>query len=121
MLCRLGLKLARRGDIRHQGHVDIHHILTARLSSQLPESLKKRQALYVAYRTAHLNNDNIRSVFPEASDTILDFVGDVGNDLYGSAEVVATPLFGEHRGVYGAGGDVIVAGDVDVDEPFVVA
>ena len=113
-------ELTRRGDIRHQGHVDIHHVFTARFSSQLPEGFKKGR-LYVAHRAAYLDNDNVRSVSPEASDTILNLVGDMRYDLNSSAEVVAAPFFGEHRRAYDAGGDVIVAGDVDVDEPLVVA
>ena len=54
-------------------------------------------------------------------DTAFDFVGDVGYDLYGFAEVVASSFFFDDAFVYASGGDVVVLACVDVEESFVVS
>ena len=51
---------------------------------------------------------------------VLDLVGDVRDDLDGVAEIVPAPFLGDHRRVDLAGGDVGLAGEVDVEEALVV-
>ncbi len=59
--------------------------------------------------------------FGDALDAAFDFVGDVGDDLDGFAEIIAAAFLGENGFVDAAGGPVIVAGKLDVGEAFVVA
>ncbi len=60
------------------------------------------------------------SSVPEATDALLDLVGDVGDDLDRLAQVVAAAFLGDHRRVDTAGGGVRVLVQVLVDEPLVV-
>ena len=48
-------------------------------------------------------------------------VGDVGDGLDGASQIVASALLGDDGAIDGAGGDIGGAGEVDIDESFVVA
>ena len=79
------------------------------------------QALDVAHGAADFDDDDIcLAVFGHKTDAALDFIGDMGNDLDGATQVVATPLFGDDFGVDSAGGDIRHLAQVDVDEALVV-
>mmetsp|Transcript_21841 Transcript_21841/g.45913 ORF Transcript_21841/g.45913 Transcript_21841/m.45913 type:complete len:408 (+) Transcript_21841:412-1635(+) len=54
-------------------------------------------------------------------DPALDLVRDVRDDLDGFAEVVAATFFGDDLAVDFAGGDVVVGGEGDGEEAFVVS
>ena len=120
VLGRLGLELARRGDVRHQGQVDEDRVVAADLLAELPDGLEERQRLDVADGAADLGDDD---VVPRrgAPDGVLDLVGDVGDDLHRGAEVLAAPLLVDDRLVDAAGGDVVLLRERPVDEALVVA
>ena len=54
-------------------------------------------------------------------DELLDFVGDMGNDLHGLAQVVATALFFQHGLVNLARGEVVGLFHARFDETLIVA
>ena len=117
----LGLLLARRADVGHQGEVDVADVVAPDVLAELPDGLQEGEDLDVAHRAADLGDDDVDVVAGQAQDAFLDLVGDVGDDLDGVAQVVAPPLLGQHRRVDRAGGGGRVAVEVLVDEALVVA
>ena len=55
----LRLELARGLDHRHEGDVQVEHVVAAELGSQLPDRLEERQALDVADRAADLDEHDV--------------------------------------------------------------
>ncbi len=120
MLRGLGFEFARGGDVGNQRHVD-------KSVFSLPSS---RRIWRMASRKGR---DSMSPTVPPISTmttstpsetflmVVLDFVGDVGNDLHGLAEVIAAPLFAEDGFVNAAGGPVIVAAELGVCESLVMA
>ncbi len=122
VLRRLGLQLARRGDPRHERHVDVADVVAALVLAHLTDGLEERQRLDVADRAADLGEDDVGlRLLGEAVHAVLDLVGDVRDDLHGTAEEVAAALSADERLVDRAGGDVAVARQRLVDEALVVA
>ena len=122
VLSRLRLQLASRRESRQQRHVDVEHVAAADVLAHLANGLEERQRLDVAHRAAHLDDDHVGlAVAGDASDALLDLVGDVRDDLNGPAQVVAAALLGDDRLVDAAGGDVRQLGQALVDEALVVA
>src|SRR5262245_34560014 len=95
MLGWLGLKLARRRYIGHQGRMDERGLAPAQVVLQLTNGLDKGQAFNVADGPADLADDEIESLDVRLGE-FLDRVGDVGNDLYGRAEIIAAPFAGDN-------------------------
>ena len=54
-------------------------------------------------------------------DAILDFVGDMGDDLHRFAQVIAAPFLIEDRLVDLPAGQVVEAGELGVSEAFIMA
>ena len=122
VLGRLRLQLAGRGEGRQQRDVDVEDVRPADVLAHLADRLEERQALDVADGPADLDDHDVRlAVTGDAADPLLDLVRDVGDDLDGPAEVVATALLGDDGLVDAAGRDVGELGQVLVDEPLVVA
>ena len=97
-------------------------LLSADVSAHLPDRLEEGQALDVADGPADLDDDHVGAgLLGDPVDPLLDLVGDVGDDLDGSAQVVALPLAADHVLVDLARGDVARPGEAHVDEPLVVA
>ncbi len=118
----LGLELARGLDQRHEGHVQVEHVVAAELRAQLADGLEERQALDVADRAADLHEHDVdvgRGRDPQ--DAALDLVGDVRDDLDGRAQVLALALASDHGVVDAAGRRVRRPRRVLVDEALVVA
>ena len=59
VLGRLGLELARRGDVGHQGEVDEERVVAADLLAELADGLEERQRLDVAHRAADLGDHHV--------------------------------------------------------------
>ena len=59
VLRRLGLDLARRGDVRHEREVDEDRVLASDLVSELADRLEERQRLDVADRAADLDDHDV--------------------------------------------------------------
>ena len=59
MLGRLGLQLAGRRDVRHQGQVDVDGIVARQVVAELADRLQERHRLDVADRAADLADDEV--------------------------------------------------------------
>ena len=90
-------------------------IVSSNVSSDLASSLHKRLRLNIANGSANLGDDYIRSGHHGGlqSHAALELISDVRDNLHGIAQVLATPLLGNHGGVSLAGCDV--RGRVQVD------
>ena len=68
-----------------------------------------------------LNDDDVEILRIKSANSFFDLVGDMGDDLDRLAEVVASTLFGDHRGVNRSRCGVRVAIQTLVDETLVVS
>ena len=102
--------------------MDIHDILTPHLGRRLPDGLQEGLGLDITHGAADLGDDHVH-VTPAAHpvDSVLDLVGDVGDDLDGAAQVAALPLPVEDGPVDLARGHRGVHRQVLVGEALVVA
>ena len=92
------------------------------VNTNLANGFHERQTFDVAHGATNLNQNHVSlGSLGNLMNAPFDFVGDVGNDLNGATQIIATSLAGDHIGVYFAGGDISHLVQVDVDEPFVVA
>jgi hypothetical protein len=69
-------------------------------------------------------SDSMSPTVPPISTMVhrgLDFIGDVGNDLDGFAEVIAAALLGNDLLVNATGGPIVIARKFGVGKAFVVA
>ena len=95
--------------------------LSARLVlGKLPDRLEEGQALDVAHGAADLAQHEIHLVLADR-DEILDLVRDVGNDLYGLAQIVAAPFLFQDVGIDPPRRDRIRSARVDAGEALVMA
>src|SRR5690606_15589439 len=119
----LRLELPGRPHVRHQGDVHVQAVVPAELAPELPDGFQERQALDVAHRAAdfHDHHIKVRAAFGHVADVGLDLVGDVGDDLHRAAQEIAPAFLGQHGPVDAAGGHVVVAGQIFIDKPFVMA
>ncbi len=119
--CCVGLVLSSPadGNPRHQREVDIERALAPEIVAELPDRLEERQALDVADRAADLAQHEILAV-EIGLDEFLDGIGDVGNDLDGGAEIVASPLAPDHGRIDAPGGDAVAAPRGDAGEALVM-
>ena len=109
VLGRLCFKLVAAGDERKQSNVNVHYVLSADVVAHLADSLEERCGLDIADCTADLYDGDMHifgCVIPIKS--AFDFVGNVRNDLNGSAEVVAAALLVKNCPVDLTGGDIAV-------------
>ena len=89
--------------------------------AELADGLEEGKALDVADGPADLGYDHVDlGIARHPGDALFDLVGDVRDDLYGPAQIVALALLADDVVVDGAGGDVGVAGEALVDEALVV-
>ncbi len=84
VLGRFGLDLPGGLDEGHQGQVDVADVLFAQVPLELADGLHEGQALDIPHGAADLDDGHIRRG-GDSHDGLLDFVGDVGNDLDGAA------------------------------------
>ena len=107
------------GDV---GEVDHHAIVVAQLPLELTNCLKEGKRLDVAHGATDLGDDDVVVVvLGEALDTALDLIRDVGDHLYRLAEEVTPALPLDHVLIDAPGGDVAIAGGLDVKEALIVA
>ena len=99
--------------------MDVERVLAPDVLPQLPDRLEERLALDVADRAADFDDHDV-GIACNRPDAVLDLVGDVGNDLDRPAQVVAAPLFLDHRQVDLPGRPVVVPGCRLVGEALVV-
>jgi hypothetical protein len=105
VLGRLGLELTRRGQVRHQRHVQEEDVLPAQVVADLAGRLQKGLRLDIAYGAADFGDDDVWAVAVSVrqghgQDAPLDLVGDVRDDLDGVTEVFAAALLGDDRRIH---------------------
>ena len=88
--------------------------------AKLARSFQKRQRFNIAHRAANLHNRYIHT-FSATLYIVLNFVGDVRNDLHGLAQVVTSAFFVQHRLVNLPGGEVVGLLHAGIDKPLIVA
>ena len=101
--------------------MQIKGVIFSYLFTHLTNRFQKWQALDIADCAADFGNHHIGIVF--AADIInpfLDLIGDVRDDLHGTAEIVAFAFFVDDRPVNLACGHIGTLGQVDIDKPLVV-
>ena len=122
VLSGFGLEFSGRRQIRDQSEVYAHQVLFWHLPLELTDCLEEGLALHIAYGAADLRDyDVIVAGLPQEQHPALDFVGDVGDDLDGLAQVGPFPLLGYDCVVNPSGGDVVGLGGVYAEKAFVVA
>ena len=77
--------------------MNVEAILLADIEGELANRFEKGQAFDVADRAADLRDDHVGIVGGQLADRGLDFIGDVRNDLHGSAEVFTVPFLLDDR------------------------
>ena len=119
----LGFQFVRCFDVGHQGDVDVEYVISVRyVFLHLADGFQEGEGFDVPYGTADFGDHDVGIVvssYPE--DPVLDFIGNVGNDLDGGAQVFALSFLVDDGLVNFAGGDVGGLGQVFVDESFIVA
>ena len=95
-------------------------MFAAQFLPHLADGFDKRQRLDVTDGAPDLHQANVH-ILRDLLHRGLDFIGDVGNDLHGLAQVVAAALLGDDLLVEAAGGPVVVARKFGVGEALVVA
>ena len=117
----LGLQFAGGANSRDERYMRVEHVVAADLAAHLAKRFDERNVLDVAYGSPDFHDHDVRIVgLAHVVDAGLDLVGDVGNDLDGSAQKVAAPLAADHAVVDAAGRQVADRAEVFVDEALVV-
>ena len=119
MLSRLCLELAGCADERHQRQVDVERVLSPDIAAELADGLQIWLTFDVADRPADLDQDDVH-ILAYRPDPVLDFVCDVGDDLYGAPQIVAASLLLNHRRIDLAGRPVVVVAGDSVCKAFIV-
>ena len=84
LLRGLGLQFAGRLDERHVGDVDEDGVVVPDFERELADGFEERQPLDVAGGAADLGDDHVGlGLLGQHVDAVLDFVGDVRDDLHG--------------------------------------
>ena len=100
----LGLQLLRGGDPGNQRDVNEDRVLAAQFLAHLADGFEERQRFDVADGAADFDDGHVGAVRRDLAHGVLDFVGDVRNDLDGFAQVVAAALLQDDLLVDAAGG-----------------
>ena len=118
----LGLDFARGAEVGHQRDVQKEAVLRTVFKRDLADGFKERQAFDVADGAADFDDLHVVVILVgHHADAVLDLARDVRDDLHRGAEEVALALLGDHAVVDLAGGGVVQAAHVFVDEALVVA
>ena len=125
VLRRLGLQLAGGGDPRHVGEVHEGGVGRPHAQAHLAHGLEEGQRFDVAHRAADFDDRHLclfgGADTGAAAHEVLDLVGDVRDHLHRLAEIVSAAFLLQHRLVDLAGGEVVGAPHLRVDEALVVA
>ena len=99
LLGRLGLSLTRRLDVRQQRDMDETDIFLSDLERVLPQGFEEKQTLHITHGAADFGDEHIDIgiLFRDFVDARLDLIGHMRNELHGLAQVLAAPLFADHR------------------------
>ena len=102
--------------------MNVHGVLSANFGNKLPDGFQEWRAFDVADRTADFGDDNVCvRTFADPINAFFDFVGDVWNHLYRTAQIVATAFLVQYCPVNFTGGNIAVDGKIFINEAFVVS
>src|SRR5690242_5536476 len=99
--------------------MDVHGVVARKLVAKLPDCFEERQTLDIAYGAADLDKHEVECLVALENE-LLDGVGDVGNDLDGCAEIIASPLFRENLLIDASRRDVVLARRRNAGEALVM-
>lgn len=122
----LGLQFLAGADVGHQRDVNEEDVAAADVLADLACRFEERLGLDVPDGSTDFGDDHVGSLLALArlgcrqAHTALDLIGDVRDDLYGVAKVVAAAFLFDDLGVNLSGGHVRHAGEVFVQEALVV-
>src|SRR5438309_9619005 len=120
LLRRLRLLLADGPHDGHEGRVHEQDILLSDLLTELADGFEEGHALDVSDRPTDLDEDDVGMfLLPDLAEQGLDLVRDVRDDLHGLSEVVAATLFLNDRPVDLPRRDVVVPGQIHIEDPLV--
>ena len=119
VLSRFCFQFTRSRQIRQQCQVHQNAFAAWFFVNELTNGFEKRQTLDVANGAADFAQHKVDFVIADA-DEVLDFVGDVGNDLNRLAQIVAAAFFFQNVGIDATGRDRVGGTGGNAGEPFVV-
>ena len=119
VLCRLGLELAGRRDVRNERDVNRNTVLRTKLSAQLTNRLEERERFDITHRASDLDDRHV-DVACTFADACFDLIGNVRNHLNRGPEILPAALFRDHRIVDSAGGEIVRLGHRRLGEALVV-
>ena len=97
-------------------------VIEQTIGQKLPDGFQERGAFDVADRTADFGDDNVCvRTLADPINAFFDFVGDVWNHLYRTAQIVATAFLVQYCPVNLTGGNIAVDGKIFINEAFVVS
>ena len=94
-------------------------VLGAKLHPHLPDRLQKRQRLDVTHGAADLDYGHV-GLTGSRLDAAFDLIGNVGNHLHGSAQIVAAAFFAKDVLVHLTGGKAVIPTHLGAHEAFVM-
>ena len=99
-------------DIISVGHVFL----------DLADGFQERQGFDISHSTADFGDNDIRIViFADTEDTVFNFIGDMGDNLYGGSQILTFSFFIDDRLVDFACRHVGGFGQIFVNETFIVS
>ncbi len=108
VLCRLGFEFFCCTDKGQQGNVQVEHIRASNVLTHLANGFQKWLTLDITNGTANLHDHHIGVGTPgNGMHSLLDFIGDMGNNLNGTAQVFTAALFTNDRGINLARSDIV--------------
>ena len=120
VLRRLGFQFPGSSQIGYIGKMYADSAV-AQFPFELADGLEEGQAFDVAYGTADFSDNKIVMVaLAKIEHVAFDLVGDMRNDLYGLAQIIATLLFDDAL-VDASRGDIVVARGLYAGEALVVS
>ena len=117
----LRLEFACGFEVRHQNQVDEASVFYTDFEAELPCGFQERERFDVARHTADFAEHDVGAAFGGGAEGVLDFVGDVRDDLHGATEILTRAFLGEHGRINAARGIARCLGAVHAREAFVVA
>ena len=107
MLSGLSFQLASGSNIRHKRNVNVQNIVTAHFLFHLTNGLQEGQALNITYSTTNFRNNKIGIIlFAYKKYSFLDGIGNMGNNLHRTAQIITTALLIDNALINFTGGSI---------------
>ncbi len=121
VLCRLGLQLLGRRDVRHVREVYAQTV-GFKLPTQLADGFEERKAFDISHHAPYLGNHEIKvASLAKGHDIALYLVSDMWDYLHRLSQVVAPALLVNHAAVDTSCGDIVGTCGAYIGEPLIVA